>query len=71
MPFSTVPNGAKNAIKPFTVSVPQQTLDDMRTLLTVSRIALPSYENTQSEQEYGVSRKWMESIKEKWIDFDW
>ena len=71
MSFSVLPHGQRDDVKPFTLSTHPQSLEDMKTLLKLSRIAEPTYENTQEDQKYGVTRDWIQHIKQKWINFDW
>lgn len=65
MAFSTLPNGGKDAIKAFSISTPQQELDELKTLVQLSRIAVPTFENSQSDGRYGVKWEWMQTIKDK------
>lgn len=72
MSFSTLPSGADAAaIRPFKLNTPQSVLDDLSSRVKNSKLAVPTFENTQSDGKHGVDRKWMETIKEKWAQFDW
>ncbi|THC96524.1 hypothetical protein EYZ11_004023 [Aspergillus tanneri] len=71
-PFSKLPAAATIAPTPFTSSIPQDQLDDLRTLLKLSKIAPPTYENTQTDRRFGVTSDWLTTVREKWLnDFDW
>jgi hypothetical protein len=71
MSFDNVPSNATLTCEPFEVSVPQQKLDDLATLLRLCPLAPLNHENAQ-EETYGVSRKWMEEALKFWKeDFDW
>lgn len=70
--FSNLPNGANEAIKPFTLQTSSETLHDLKTLIKLSKIAVPTFENSsQKDGKYGIDRKWMQRMVEKWTVFDW
>jgi hypothetical protein len=71
MSFSDLPNGSDGAIKPFKIETPKKVLDELKTLVQYSKIAVPTFENSQKDGKYGLSREWLESVKAKWADFDW
>jgi microsomal epoxide hydrolase len=71
MSFSNLPAGASGAIKPFSIEISQQELDELKTMVKLSRIAVPTYENSQSDGRYGVKREFLQTIKDKWVNFDW
>jgi microsomal epoxide hydrolase len=69
--FGTLPATAQ-AIKPFTVSVPEEELDAFKTLLRHSKVATPTYESLQEDRRYGVTSAWMVNAKDHWLNkFDW
>lgn len=69
--FGTLPAKAQ-AIKPFTVSVPEAELDAFKTLLRHSEVAAPTYESSQEDRRYGVTSAWMVNAKDHWLnEFDW
>ncbi|KAL3293531.1 epoxide hydrolase [Colletotrichum asianum] len=60
------------SIVPFTISVPQALIDDLQTLLRVSRIGAKTWENTQ--EAFGTTHEWLSDAKAAWIDsarFSW
>ena len=70
-PFGILPERAVN-VKPFTISVPDEELSALRSLLEISKVAAPSFENSQEDRRYGVSRDWMLHAKGHWLNkFDW
>lgn len=71
MSFSSLPGGSNDAIKPFTIHTDPEILDELETLLKLSRVAVPTFENSQKGGKLGIDRQRLQSIKEKWIDFDW
>ncbi|ERF69832.1 hypothetical protein EPUS_08033 [Endocarpon pusillum Z07020] len=71
MSFSTLPSGVNHAIKPFTLNTPAAEIEELKTLIKHSRIAVPTFENSQKDGKYGIDREWMQNIKEKWLKFDW
>lgn len=70
-PFGTVPAGTLKVPEPFTLHVPDQDLEDFRTLLKLSPIAPETYYNRQEDGRYGVSRKWLIEAKDAWLQSDW
>ncbi|KAL9616566.1 MAG: hypothetical protein Q9160_008569 [Pyrenula sp. 1 TL-2023] len=77
MPFSTLPpsaNASASTITPFTLSTPQSSLDELKTLLNVSKVAPQTYENSfaKKEESYGVTREWMLGALGEWRGgYDW
>ncbi|KAF9892940.1 hypothetical protein FE257_000532 [Aspergillus nanangensis] len=72
LPFSKLPSAATISPKPFQVSIPQEQLDDLQTLLKLSRIAPPTYENSQPDRRFGITSEWLTAMREQWkSSFDW
>jgi microsomal epoxide hydrolase len=71
MSFSSLPSGSNDAIQPFTLHTPREELDELKMLVGLSKIAVPTFENSHKDGKYGIDRDWMQNIKEKWINFDW
>lgn len=73
MSFASLPNstGRNDAIQPFTIHTPQEALDELKTLIQNSRIAVPTFENSRTDGKYGLDREWMLNIRDKWAKFDW
>lgn len=73
--FDTLPHGASKSIKPFKVDIPQQDLDSLTTLLKLSPLPPPTYENSLpegGEPRLGVRRDWLSTAKRYWeTEFDW
>lgn len=58
--------------KPFTLSVSDQDLSEWRQLLQLSKLGPKTYENHQSERNFGVTYKWLSDAKEHWLNrYDW
>lgn len=71
MSFSTLPAGSSDTITPFQIQTPPEVLEELKLLVKYSRIAVPTYENTQKDGKYGIDREWMVNIQKKWLEFDW
>jgi microsomal epoxide hydrolase len=72
VPFTNLPPSATIRPTPFKVSIPQSTLDELKSLIKLSKLAPPTYEGSQEDRKYGVTNKWVREAKEKWEnDFDW
>lgn len=72
--FGTLPKGAAptREVKPFTVHVPDEALEEMKTLVRLSKLCSPIYEGEQADRKYGVTNKWMRDAKDYWLkEFDW
>lgn len=67
--YGMLPSTAnKNAIKSYTLAIRKAELTRMNTLVELSNIATPNYENTGADksQEFGVTREWLMAAKERW-----
>lgn len=72
VPYSKLPPTASISPDPFTVSIPQQQLQELETLIGLSKIAPQTYENVQPDGRFGVTFDWLTTMKQKWLtDFDW
>jgi microsomal epoxide hydrolase len=73
--YGTVPEGASIQVDKFTLSIPDQDIDDFKTLLRLSKLAPKTYENLHADAKagkFGVSHEWMSKAKEYWLDeYDW
>jgi microsomal epoxide hydrolase len=66
----SIPANATLKLTPFKVSLPDSSLEELKTLLKLTKLAPPTYEGTQLN--LGVTRKWIEQTKARWEDvFDW
>ncbi|TFB06626.1 Putative epoxide hydrolase [Trichoderma ghanense] len=68
------PSASAEAIKPFTLNVPDAELTRMNTLLQLSTIAAENYENTYADKanQFGLTREWLVAAKDRWEkSFDW
>lgn len=71
-PYSTPPSKCTLPLQPFKAEVPQKELDDFKQLVRLSPLGPQTYENSQTDQRYGVDWKWMSEAKELWeTDYDW
>jgi len=65
-----IPTNVSLDIKPFKVSFSDASLDELKTLLKLSKLPPPTYEGKQTN--LGVTRQWMEEAKTRWENgFDW
>ncbi|CAG8974590.1 hypothetical protein HYALB_00004387 [Hymenoscyphus albidus] len=70
--FSTVPAGAIVAPTPFTVDIPEAALEELKTLVELSKLPKKTYENTTTEKYHGLTRSWLENAKSYWAhEFEW
>ncbi|KAH8891525.1 alpha/beta-hydrolase [Thozetella sp. PMI_491] len=73
--YNTLPAQAKpDALSPFKVNVSDADLDRMKTLIKLSNLADPSYENSlpDGSRDLGLRREWLKEAKRVWEqEFDW
>ncbi|KAI9170826.1 putative epoxide hydrolase [Paramyrothecium foliicola] len=70
--FSSIPAGATLDVRSFEAHVDEQKLQHFKTLLELSPIAPPVFENTHAGRRYGITREWLKNAKEVWLnEFDW
>ncbi|EEA28094.1 hypothetical protein EYB25_000964 [Talaromyces marneffei] len=69
--FATIPAGVKIQPKPFTVSIPEEQLEELKALVRFSKTAPPTYEGSQEDGRLGVPSSWLANAKEEWKKFDW
>ena len=70
--YSTLPSTVKVKPTPFTVSIPEEKLQQFQQLLKLSPVGIDTYENQQEDLRFGLTRKWLSEAKAQWEDdFDW
>jgi microsomal epoxide hydrolase len=61
-----------SSAKPFTLSIPDEELADSLQLLRLSKLGPTTWENTQTEQGFGITRQWLSDARDYWLSyFDW
>ncbi|KAH6605728.1 epoxide hydrolase [Trichoderma cornu-damae] len=75
-PYAELPSSANNkeAVRAFTLAVPDADLTRIKTLVRLSNVASANYENTHADKsnEFGLTREWLAAAKERWENhFDW
>ncbi|KAJ5819033.1 epoxide hydrolase [Penicillium riverlandense] len=56
----------------FEVDIPENVLQNLSTLLRLSRLPEESFENLQLDRRYGITLPWMKNAKDIWeTHFDW
>lgn len=70
--YGTLPPNATGSFHPFTINTPQAELDNLNTLLRLSRLGSPSYENSLPDRRLGLSFDWLQNAVKYWSEqFDW
>ncbi|KAK0650659.1 putative epoxide hydrolase [Lasiodiplodia hormozganensis] len=72
--YDTIPKGAKLQPTKYNVSIPEEKLQQMKQLITLSPIGPETYENLQESRDFldfGISRKWLANTKAEWEKYDW
>lgn len=66
----SLPSNATLKVLPFKVNIADSCVEELKTLLKLSKLPPPTYEGTQTNM--GVTRQWVADTKEKWEnEFDW
>jgi pimeloyl-ACP methyl ester carboxylesterase len=61
-----------SSAKPFTLNIPDKDLSEWRQLLQLSKLGPTTYENTQTKENYGVTKEWVSNTKDYWLNkYDW
>ncbi|WWC64244.1 uncharacterized protein I303_106853 [Kwoniella dejecticola CBS 10117] len=60
-------------LEPFKISISNNDIEELKTLLKISRIPKETYENLDAEKKgFGVSRKWLVETRDYWLNqYDW
>ncbi|KAJ7583429.1 Alpha/Beta hydrolase protein [Mycena floridula] len=70
--FSSIPVTAQLQPDPFTVSIPETSIVELKTLLKASRVAPRTYESSFKDRRYGLTSEWVMKAKHHWeTEFDW
>ena len=70
--YATLPQTAKVKPDPFTISIPEDKLQEFKQILKLSPIGPDTYENQQDDRKFGTTRKWLSEAKVHWeTAFDW
>lgn len=70
--YDNIPQAAQLRPQRYHLEVPDQEISDFKDLLRISRLAPKTYENLQTENNYGVTHEWMSKAKEYWLTkYDW
>ena len=70
--FAKLPSGASIQPEPFEINIPEAKLRLMKDLISLSPIGPITYENTTTDQAFGVSHAWLANAKHVWeTQFDW
>lgn len=64
--YQTFPFSSLSTIEPAPVKVDisQSTLDELKTLLKLSKLAPQTYESSQANRKYGITSEWIRDAKE-------
>ena len=72
MSFEELPKGAARDFSPFKISIPEEKVEEMRTLIKLSTIAPETFESLHTDNNYGLTRGWLLKAKDEWLTkFAW
>ncbi|WVQ72163.1 hypothetical protein IAR50_001708 [Cryptococcus sp. DSM 104548] len=73
MSYSAFPTTPTLPVEPFRVAVPDADIDDLKTLLRLSRIPRKTYEsvNADRENKFGMTTARLTELRDAWAKFDW
>lgn len=61
-----------SSAKPFTLNIPDQDIQDWHQLLKLSKLAPETWEGSQEDGRYGVTRKWLSETRDYWLNtYSW
>lgn len=70
--FARVPDGVEQTPTPFVLRVNDDSLREFHQLLTLSKIGPPTWEASQSDRRFGITREWLVNAKDVWLNqFNW
>jgi len=70
--FGDLPPDAQGSFRSFNVDVSSTDLEDLKTLLRLSKLPPPIYENSLPNRRLGVQLEWMKHAVDFWSNnFDW
>lgn len=70
--YAQLPFKASIPVEPFKIQIPDKDLDELKTLLKLSRVSKPTFENQKGNEKLGVSREWLQETKQYWeTQYDW
>jgi microsomal epoxide hydrolase len=72
MDFARLPTGAADRFCPFQVHVPNEDIEHLSSLLSLSRLGRKTYESSFADRRLGLDRSWLEQAVNTWkTTFDW
>lgn len=64
------PKAATLEVTPFKAAIPEASVDELITLVKLSKLPPPSYEGGQDK--YGVTSAWMRQARDQWLSkYNW
>lgn len=71
--YDNIPSRATVKVDKFKISISDEQISDLKTLLRLSPLAPETYENLHTDNgRYGVSYEWMKKAKDHWLnEYDW
>lgn len=67
--FSQAPHKV-DGLTPFTFSIPKEEIDGLKALLK-RPLPISTWENSQKDGRFGVSRDWLANAISEWQAYDW
>lgn len=56
---------------PYTVSIPDDKIEELHLLIALGKVAPLTYEGSLQDRRYGITNEWLQQAKEQWLQFDW
>ncbi|EAU30503.1 conserved hypothetical protein [Aspergillus terreus NIH2624] len=70
--FARVPDGVEQTPTPFVLRVNDDSLREFHQLLALSKIGPPTWEASQTDRRFGITREWLVNAKSVWLNqFNW
>ena len=70
--FGTLPPNSHGDFRPFETHVSESEIENLKTLLRLSRLGPQTYENSLRDGRLGLSYDWLQHAVSEWSNtFDW
>jgi len=71
MPYDNLPHPTTIPVEPFHIAADPSSRESLETLLKHTRMPKATFENTQTADNFGVTRQWVSDAVKQWSSIDW
>ncbi|RAL10974.1 epoxide hydrolase family protein [Aspergillus homomorphus CBS 101889] len=69
--YGDIPSGAEVSPKPYQLHIPDEQVEELLVLIKLAKVGPPTYESSQEDRKYGITRDWLLQARQTWKEFDW